>query len=402
MGNFFSTNNLNTKNDIQLYFLDIFEKYHNTEKHLNNSEDMYQEHIPKNIINYLIESDNFELYLNNISNNDNSLILIELNPELIDISKSINSFNRDYKFISNGHDEIIYKNTTYENFINDSKKWIKQFHELLNNGYTINNLIDISNLNIGKNGFINISDRIIPKALYKKKDVKTFNFQIISEIDLYTSCIITWFKTYNEFKKNNSHNTNPIYIIIDYMIEIFIEHNIPHNYEKNIFTELFFQICDIDRNKTDIDITNINNIFFNIYSHLFNYVYSPSYKKLFDNILYEYTHLSNTELIDINKLYIPICLHDDKLMCLIILLYLASKLEIDYTNIISEINIILDDYIDSDIIVCDTSKDSSVYHRQYFEYFYVVYMYIEPIISIIKDENIDLLKIKIDLWLDLY
>jgi hypothetical protein len=55
MGNFTSSvsiDSIETKNDIYLFFLNTFDKYHLMETNLNNSDDSDQIHIPKTMIEY--------------------------------------------------------------------------------------------------------------------------------------------------------------------------------------------------------------------------------------------------------------------------------------------------------------------------------------------------------------
>jgi hypothetical protein len=181
----------------------------------------------------------------------------------------------------------------------------------------------------------------------------------------------------------------------------------------DICLEHFFQICKLNTSVSNIDISKIPNLMYNIYSHLFNYAYCPTYQKILDVILFNLTSdtvilktnsinpnkstrstksinpnksLKSTKSInlvkldsyelDINtkKLYVPVFLHDDKLISLMILLYIGFRLNANTDKIISEANSILDEMIGTNIILSDTKNYLHISRRQYMEYIYIIYM----------------------------
>ena len=195
----------------------------------------------------------------------------------------------------------------------------------------------------------------------------------------------------------------------------------------------------------DFDVTFNKKLFFqeiikahlNIHSHITNYIYSQTYQHLFDKIainlypnliltpdiiklkLSDNYKLSKDELlIAIKKLYVPIFLHEDKLLSLMFYLYLDIKISLfnttnnHYDNIISEINQILDDMIVVENSNLDIKNKIMIQHKKYVGYLYVIFdsVFNNSILKLIKhndiisdqyNKSINELVIKFNKWFNL-
>ena len=220
-------------------------------------------------------------------------------------------------------------------------------------------------------------------------------------------------------------------MIINNMIKIDsinLNNLFPSEYYHNIeFKEDIISRTNI---KTNLKLfcQEIINMHFNVYSHIINYIHSPTYQSNFDKIvknLYldsksdsEFKLTKDDIIIEIKKLYVPIYLHDDKMLSLMIYLYLDIKLYLIYPDykpndyIITELNQILDDmiYVETDNL--NIKNKILNQHIEYVGNLYVSYDYIfnNSIIKLLKDneknldqyeKNINLLQNKFNKWFNL-